>query len=334
MLVTDHRTGKYPTTFTGDNLYFIKCRSMNGGIFKKIVALFKNTIGYLQARNIIKELKPIAVVGFGGYPSFPTMVAAVHLKQKTILHEQNSVLGRVNKLTASKVGIIATAFTEVHHIKDKDRPKVHFVGNPIRKEIASLASFTYPDLSDDGHYHILVTGGSQGAKIFGEVVPKAIALLPENMRKRLRIDQQCREAELDEAKKTYEEAGVDADLAPFFKDMASRLASAHLVIARSGAGTVTELAIAGKPSILIPLPYAMDNHQYFNAAFLSENGAAIRMPQKDFTAEQLAKVIETLLSNHNSLLKMSEKARSQSKADAVEALTELVIEKQHNIKEK
>lgn len=325
VLITDKRTGKYPVSFQKENVFHIVSRSLSGGICAKISAVIKNGYGYVQARKLLKELKPIAVVGFGGYPSFPTMYAAIHIKCRTIVHEQNSVLGRVNRAIGSKVDMIATAFAEVRHIKDSDHAKVHYVGNPIRKEVAALISFPYPDIGENEHFQLLVTGGSQGAKVFGEVIPQAIAMLSPETRKRLRVDQQCREEELPIAKKRYEEAQIDADLAPFFNDVASRLAKAHIVIARAGAGTVTELAIAGKPSILVPLPYAMDNHQHYNAKILSENGAAILMPQKKFTAEEVAKVLEALLSNPNTLMTMSEKARKQAKSDAVESLLKLVI---------
>jgi UDP-N-acetylglucosamine--N-acetylmuramyl-(pentapeptide) pyrophosphoryl-undecaprenol N-acetylglucosamine transferase len=331
VLITDKRTRQYPTSFDNQNVIHISCRSLNGGPLSKMIAFYQNVAGYIQVRRTLKALKPVAVVGFGGYPSFPTMFAAVHMGLNTLLHEQNSVLGRVNRILAPKVKVIATAFEEVERLNPRDRSKLHYVGNPVRKEIQALLTFPYPDFEDEEHFHLLITGGSQGARIFAQIVPEAIALLPGEWRKRLRVDHQCPQAELERVKAVYEKAEVDVDLAPFFNDIAARLASSHLVIARAGAGTVSELAIAGKPSILIPLKTAMDNHQFSNAAVLSEQGAAIRIPETELTAVELAKVLETLLSSKKSLQAMSAKAKAYAKADATEILLALVTTENKNI---
>lgn len=325
VLITDKRSKKYPAVLAEENVLHIASRSLSGGVLKLPIALLKNTLGYWQARKYLKQLKPVAVVGFGGYPSFPTMFAAVHMGLHTVLHEQNSVLGRVNRVLAPKVDVIATAFDQVRHIRDEDHTKVHVVGNLVRQEVQGIKDMRYPELGKDEHIHLLVTGGSQGAKIFGEVVPEAVALLPEELRKRLRVDQQCYEPDIERVKGIYEKAGVDADLAPFFKDIAARLANCHLVIARAGAGTITELAIAGRPSILVPLPSAMDDHQTVNCEALVHVEAAIHLPQKQFSKERLAEELEKLLGDHTRLAEMAENARKLSKPGAAEALLELVV---------
>jgi UDP-N-acetylglucosamine--N-acetylmuramyl-(pentapeptide) pyrophosphoryl-undecaprenol N-acetylglucosamine transferase len=324
VLVTDRRYQKHHSTPAALEVIAINSGSSGGGITNKVKALIKICLGVVQARKILKQLKPDVVVGFGGYPSFPTMLAANFLGLRTIIHEQNSVLGRVNRILARNVNVIATSFEEVLGISDSDRKKVVLTGNPVRPAIVSLKDFPYPGLGKDEHVHLLVTGGSQGATVFSEVVPQAILSLPEQIRARIRVDQQCRAADIENVKKIYDEAGINADLATFFEDMPSRLAAAHLVIARAGASTIAELCVAGKPSILVPYMYAMDDHQTANAKAVEKRGAAVLVGQKDVTPEILAAHIKKFVENPDSLKQMAVNAFDLWQAEAVGKLAKIV----------
>jgi UDP-N-acetylglucosamine--N-acetylmuramyl-(pentapeptide) pyrophosphoryl-undecaprenol N-acetylglucosamine transferase len=242
-----------------------------------------------------------------------------------VIHEQNSVLGRANRLLAPRVRRIATSFPDTQMLKDKDKTKTVMTGNPVRLSVRALRDVPYASVGTDGKMNILVTGGSLGATVFSEVLPQAIALLPENLRSRVRIDQQCRAADIDEVRAAYQQLGVSVDINSFFVDLPARLAGSHLVIARSGASTVCELAAAGRPSILVPLPSAMDNHQYFNASALEEVGGGWVMTQDGFTAASLAARLEAFLTSPATLSKAAENAKRFGLPDAAEKLASLVL---------
>jgi len=265
------------------------------------------------------------VVGFGGYPSFPSVFAACGLGIPTVIHEQNCVLGRANRLLAPRVNCIATSFPATLMLSDKDAGKVRLTGNPVRASVRALAHIPYPSLSQDGKMHILVTGGSQGASIFSQILPAAIATLPAALRTRIRIDQQCRAADLEVTKAAYAQLGINADIAAFFVDLPARLAASHLVIARSGASTVSELAVAGRPAILVPLPTAMDNHQYFNANAFEDVGGGWVMTQDGFTAASLSARLEAFLTAPDTLTRAAENAKKLGSPDAAQRLAELVL---------
>jgi UDP-N-acetylglucosamine--N-acetylmuramyl-(pentapeptide) pyrophosphoryl-undecaprenol N-acetylglucosamine transferase len=326
VLITDTRYKKHDSTPSELIIENINSGGSKGGIKSKLLSIIKICFGILESRKILQTLQPDVVVGFGGYPSLPTMIAAITLKLKTIIHEQNSVLGRVNKMLTPYVGVIATAFEEVKFIKSRDAHKVKLTGNPVRPAIRAMKDFPYPGLKKNENLHLLITGGSQGATVFSEVVPAAILSLPEEIRTRLRIDQQCRAADIENVKKIYSEANVNVDLATFFEDMPSRLAAAHLIIARSGASTIAEITVIGKPAILIPYMHAMDDHQTANAMAIQKNGAALVIPQERFTPEILAASIKGFIENPESLKEMAVNALALGKEDAVEKLAEIVLE--------
>lgn len=325
VLVTDKRYTKYKPTYAEMKIHVIDAASLSGGFIRKISAMMKLTRGYFQSRGLLKRLKPIAVVGFGGYPSFPTMLAAAHMKCVTVLHEQNSLVGQANYLIASKVRVIATSFEEVRGLPEHEGVKTQFTGNPVRQAIRLLSQMDYPAFDEQSVLRILVTGGSQGAGIFGKVVPEAVALLPEEMQKRIRIDQQCREDDMEAIRLRYRELGVSADLATFFSDIPSRLASCHLVIARSGASTIAELAVAGRPAILVPLPSAKNDHQTVNANTLEEKGAAWLIPQESFTPKTLAEKLERLVHLPAMLKEAATKMRQAGQPEAAKRLADLVL---------
>jgi UDP-N-acetylglucosamine--N-acetylmuramyl-(pentapeptide) pyrophosphoryl-undecaprenol N-acetylglucosamine transferase len=242
-----------------------------------------------------------------------------------VLHEQNAVLGRANRLLAAAAHRIATGFADVEAVAAADRPKLMRVGNPVRPPIAALAQLPYPAPNPAGGLTVLVTGGSQGASLFSRVVPAAIGLLPEATRRNLTIVQQVRAEDLDEARATYAGLGIAAELSPFFADLPDRLARAHLVIGRAGASTVAETAIAGRPAILVPLAIATDDHQTKNARALESIGAAVVMPEAAFTADALAARLQPLLSSPGKLQAMAAKAREAGVIDAADRLADLVL---------
>lgn len=327
IVITDRRFARYSeqsdSALTRVPLHYIPAVSFGSGLYGKLLGMAKNAAAMLKARGILSRVQPDAVIGFGGYPSFPTMLAATG-RYPTLIHEQNALLGKANRVLAPRVDVIATSFEETSRIKTDDRHKVTVVGNPVRSAIRSLRGVPYPQLHSDGVMQLLVVGGSQGARVFGEVVPKAIKQLPEALRKRLRIDQQVRPEQLDELREIYSKMNVQAQLTPFFSDIPARLASAHLVIARSGASTVAELTCAARPAILVPLPRSADDHQTSNARALDDAGGAWLMPQDAFTAESLAARLESFLNLPASLERAAIATRELGRPEAAEQLADLV----------
>jgi UDP-N-acetylglucosamine--N-acetylmuramyl-(pentapeptide) pyrophosphoryl-undecaprenol N-acetylglucosamine transferase len=276
--------------------------------------------GVLQARKAFTRLDPAVVVGFGGYPSLPALLAAMSQGRATVIHEQNAVLGRVNRLFARRVSGVACAFPTL--IKAPAGLRYEVVGNPVRPDIRALYDRPYAAPVD--RIRVLVTGGSQGARLLSETVPQAVARLAEPIRDKLLVEQQTRPESMDAARAAYADAGVEAEVAPFFRDMAGRLGAAHLVIGRAGASTVCELAVAALPSVLIPLKIAMDDHQRFNAKLLTDAGAADTVLEDAVTVDGLANLLQGLLSDPKALAAMAAGARSVARPDAAERLADLV----------
>ena len=290
-------------------------RAVKGG-----VALAR---GIAQARKILRDLQPGAVVAFGGYPAVPPVFAAFSLRNrpKILLHEQNAVLGRANRLLARFADFLALSFEKTSAVPTG--AKTVLLGNPVRPAISALHGQGYAPPGEK--IELLVLGGSLGAKIFGTLIPEALALLPLQFRARLQVTQQCRAQEHDEAAKTFSSAGIGAELSPFFPDVAAKLQKAHLVIARAGASTVAEIAVAGRPAVFIPLPNAIDDHQRANADALADAGAAWRLDQATLTPQLLAKTIESVLMSSETLLKAAEAAAQAGRADAAEKLANMVL---------
>jgi UDP-N-acetylglucosamine--N-acetylmuramyl-(pentapeptide) pyrophosphoryl-undecaprenol N-acetylglucosamine transferase len=255
----------------------------------------------------------------------PPLLAAASLGIPTVIHEQNAHLGRANRLLAPRVGAIATAFAEVSGMKPEDRKKAVMTGNPVRAPVRALRDQPYPQLALDGPINLLITGGSQGATVFSDVVPATLARLPDALRKRLRVSQQARAEDIERARAAYAKTDIKVELAPFFSDLPQRLAHAHLVICRSGASTIAELTTAGRPSILVPYPHAMDDHQTANARAIEASGAAIVLPQPDFTPETLAARLKLLFAQPPTLARMAQYALDYGQRDAAANLATLVI---------
>ena len=282
--------------------------------------------GAAQARAAYRQFGPRVVVGFGGYPSAPALVGAILDHRPTVIHEQNAVMGRANRMLAPHVRTVACAFPTLQKAPPKVAERAVVVGNPVRPPIRALAEHPYAPPEPNGPIRLLVTGGSQGARLLSELVPEAVKLLPEGLRQRLAVAQQTRPESMNFARRAYRDALVEAEIAPFFRDIASRLRDAHLVIGRSGAGTVCEFAVAGKPSILVPLAIALDDDQGQNARLLAEAGGAEVARESQLTVDSLASALEKLLNNPARLARMAAAARAVAMPDAAERLADVVEE--------
>jgi UDP-N-acetylglucosamine--N-acetylmuramyl-(pentapeptide) pyrophosphoryl-undecaprenol N-acetylglucosamine transferase len=280
--------------------------------------------GASQARALYHEIGPNVVVGFGGYPSAPALVGAILDRRPTVIHEQNAVMGRANRMLAPHVKTVACAFPTLLKAPPQVAARARVVGNPVRPAIRALADNPYDPPTAEGPIRLLVTGGSQGARLLSELVPEAIAALPEDLRQRLLVQQQTRPESMEIARRCYRNAMVEAEIAPFFRDMASRLAAAHLVIGRSGAGSVCEFAVAGRPSILVPLAVALDDDQGQNAKLLADAGGAEIARENQLTVQSLSAALEKLLTNPARLARMAAAARAVAIPDAAERLADVV----------
>lgn len=280
--------------------------------------------GRQMARRLFEAFEPSAVVGFGGYPALPALLAATSAGIPTIVHEQNAVLGRVNRLLAGRVNAIATAYPQVDRLKDKWNQKAHLVGNPVRAEVLTLRDEPYPPFTEDGLLRVLVTGGSQGARVLSEVVPDGLSMLQPALRSRLQVTQQCRPEDLEAVRQRYASHGIPAELGTYFEDMATRLADAHLFIGRAGASTIAELTAVGRPAILVPLPIATDDHQAANVREMVKAGSARSIRQSGFTAKELAKQIQAMAQHPETLANAAHAAWNCGRPNAAKDLADLV----------
>jgi UDP-N-acetylglucosamine--N-acetylmuramyl-(pentapeptide) pyrophosphoryl-undecaprenol N-acetylglucosamine transferase len=280
--------------------------------------------GRRQARALYRNFRPDAVVGFGGYPAFPALLAASAERIPTILHEQNAVLGRVNRMLAGEAEAIATAYPEVDRLKAGYKSKVALVGNPVREAVARLGEVPLPPFDEVAPLKILVTGGSQGASVLGTVVPAGLGALEPSIRHRLQVVQQCRPDDIETVRASYAELRIPAELMTYITDMPAKLAEAHLVIARAGASTIAELTAAGRPAILVPLPSATDDHQTANAREIAKAGGARMIAQDEFTPEALAHQIEALAQDPEALANAAARSLSVGRPNAASDLADLV----------
>ena len=324
-LATDARAERYGKRFPARQIHVIPSETVRG---RNPVALARTgailSFGLLRAYRLLGRMRPAVVVGFGGYPTLPPVLAAVMRGIPTVIHEQNAVMGRANKLLAPRVSAIATSFSGVLDGAPALAAKATRTGNPVRPAV--LAATATPYLAPrDGLLRLLVFGGSQGARIMAEIVPAAIERLDQALRIRLLLAQQARADDLAQVRDAYARLAVSAEVAAFFPDLPARIAAAHLVIGRSGASTVAELAAIGRPAILVPLPHALDQDQYANAAVLERAGGGIRVRQDDFTPARLAAEITRLAAEPQRLAGMAAAARTAGAIDAAERLADLVL---------
>ena len=327
LLVTDERGLKWREHFPDTELrHTVSGTVTRSGWGARLMGLLKLAVGTAQALALLTQKRPGAVVGFGGYPSLPTMLAAIIRRDATCIHEQNAVMGRANRLVAGSVSGIALAFPAPVGLSVPLAGKARVVGNPVRGSILELAGAPYRLLTPGGPIELLVFGGSQGASIFSSVLPAAVELLTSGIRARLRVVQQAREGEVEATSARYAALGIKAVVKPFFDDMPQRMERAHLVICRSGASTVSELSVIGRAAILVPLPGAIDGDQAANATRLAAAGGAWLMPQSDFNAQALASRLTELFGQPALLEAAAAAALSQGKPDAARTLADYVGE--------
>ena len=325
-LVTDRRGQAFGDKVPDVAVHRIRAGRLDVGFVGKVTALADMALGTIEAGRLLRALAPAVAIGFGGYPSVPTMLAAARQGIATVLHEQNAILGRANRLLAPRVGAIATSFAEVGGLRLARHGRVTETGNPVRPAIVAERATRYAAPAPDQPIHLLVMGGSQGARILSAVVPAALARLSPDLRRRLFVMQQARSEDLASVRHAHEEAGITAETASFFEDVPVRLAQAQLVISRAGASSVAELTAIGRPAILVPYRHAADDHQSANARALAAAGAAWVMPETEFSPERLAAEIETLLHAPERLAAAASAAHRIGRPDAAARLADLVAE--------
>jgi UDP-N-acetylglucosamine--N-acetylmuramyl-(pentapeptide) pyrophosphoryl-undecaprenol N-acetylglucosamine transferase len=326
VLATDTRVNEIAKTFPAERVVEIPSGTPSGGsALAKALAAVKLGRGVLAALRLVRTIRPDCIVGFGGYPTVPPVFAGATLGVPTLIHEQNGVIGRANRFLLGRVSAIATGFPKVKGVPEGAAARTYHTGNPIRPAVITAAATPYAAPAPGGTLRILAFGGSQGARIMSEIVPPALASLPPEARTRLAIVQQARPEDAEAVRSLYGRAGIAAEIAPFFKDLPARMAAAHLVIGRSGASTVAELAAIGRPSILVPLPGALDQDQAANARSLAEIGAATVIQQPDFTPERLAAEIAARLADPSGLTGAAHAAKSAGVLDAAERLASVVL---------
>lgn len=326
--VTDSRGQKFAPMFHGVPCHVVQSGTLGGGVIGKVKGMAALGFGLLQARQLVARLKPAMVIGFGGYPSFPAVHAAQALNIPTIVHEQNAVLGKANVMLAKKAARVALSWSARGEQSQSLAlaQKTVVTGNPVREDIAALYTKPYPNMMNASAVTFFIMGGSLGAKVFADVVPTALSRLSSDQRARLDVVQQCREEDLAMVREAYAKAGIKARLESFLNDVPEILARTHLVIARSGASTVAEVAAAGRPSIFVPYPHHADQQQKFNAESLAQCGGAWVMAQSGFTEDALLVRLETFFQNPEILTKAAEAARGCGKPDATLRLGNLVVE--------
>ena len=325
-LVTDRRGGDLSGRLGELETHRVRAGGIAGkGVFARILSAIELTVGTVQAWFLLRRLKPAVVVGFGGYASVPTMLAAAYSGIKAAIHEQNSVLGRANRMLASRVETIATSFEKVSEIPENAKSNIIVTGMPVRLAVTIVRDRAYPSISREGDINLAVFGGSQGAHIFSVVVPDAMKRLDESLRRRIKITQQSRQEDIDLANSVYRTIGIEAELSTFFNDVPDRIADAHLVICRSGASSIAELTTIGRPAILVPYRHAVDDHQSRNAHAVDEVGGGWLIPEKAFTGVVLAERLAALFAIPRILENAATAAKSAGVPDAAARLADMVV---------
>ncbi|MEQ1406504.1 undecaprenyldiphospho-muramoylpentapeptide beta-N-acetylglucosaminyltransferase [Rhizobium sp. YS-1r] len=323
-LVTDSRAERFAGTFPADEIHVVPSATLGS---KNPIAVARTGwrlwTGLRAARRLVGKLKPLAVVGFGGYPTVPPLMAATSMGVPSMIHEQNAVMGRANKALAGKVQAIAGGF-----LPENDGPyadKTVTTGNPVRPAVLAASNIPYIASRGSDPFRLVVFGGSQGAQYFSSVVPTALSLLDKAERDRLVVTQQARPEDKDRVISCFAKLNAPADISSFFSDMAERLATAHLVICRSGASTVSEIAVIGRPAILVPYPHALDHDQAANAAALVATGGAQVVSQSELSPEKLASLISAAMKEPDRLEKMATAAKTAGHPNAASLLADMVV---------
>ena len=325
-LATDARALRYSGLFSKDTIDVVPSATVRGRTPWSLThtgAVL--AAGTAVSLNLMRKLKPAVVVGFGGYPTLPPLLAARLFGIPTAIHEANAVLGRANRFLSSRVSAIATSLPGVLDRDPALAGKTTTVGTPMRPAVLAAAAVQFLSPGPAGPLRLLVVGGSQGARVMADIVPGAIERLEPALWSRLILTQQVREEDIKRVRAVYDRLKIDAELAPFFSDLPARLASSHLIVSRSGAGTVAELGAIGRPSILVPLPGSIDQDQFANAGVLAQANGALRIPQLEFTPDRLAAEISALAAEPERLIAMAANARTVGRLDAAERLADLVM---------
>ncbi len=321
-LATDKRAERFAGAFGADHVHTVDAATIGSrnpvAVAKAFWSLWR---GFKQATILINRLKPAAVVGFGGYPTLPPLYAATRRGVPSAIHEQNAVMGRANKALAARVTKIAGGFLKAG---GPLASRIVETGNPVRQAVLDAAQVPYVVPTGEQPVRLLVFGGSQGAQFFGEAMPQALAGLDETLRRRLHVTLQARPEDESRAREILAAAGISADVAPFFTDLARRMGEAHLVVSRSGASTVSEIAVTGRPAILVPYPHALDHDQAANAAALAAAGGAEVHPQSTLSPERLTSLLSELLGDPARLAGMAAAAKATARPDAARLLADLV----------
>jgi len=326
-LVTDERGDRYGTGFPARTIHQVPAATLAS---RSPIAMAMTGLtlarGVRKALALMGRLQPLAVIGFGGYPTFPPLLAASFKGIPTAMHEQNAVLGRANHMLAKRVRAIATSFDATRGLDEVLARKVRLTGNPVRDIVIAAAKVPYAAPETNGPVNLVVFGGSQGARFFSDTVPPALAALSPILKSRLNVVQQAREEDVERVISAYREAGISAEIALFFRDLPSRMAASHLVIARAGASSIAELTVLGRPSLLVPLPHSLDNDQLYNATRLVESGGGWCIEQKHLSAERLSAELGTILESPDRLNSAAFAAKKLGRPDAVQRLADLVEE--------
>ena len=324
LLITDERGARFPGLFKDVPVHILPAGRLGGGPVGWLKAGGAVIKGRGEAKRLYREHRPDAVVGFGGYPAFPSLLAASAMHIPTVLHEQNAVMGRVNRLLAGDAKAIGTAYDQVDRLRPAYADKAVLIGNPVREEIARLGELPFPPFDEIAPLKILVTGGSQGATVLSKVVPAGLGMLAPTLRRRLQVVQQCRPEDIERVRTQYAELGIPAELMTYIEDMDAKLADCHLMVGRAGASTVAELTAAGRPAILIPFAAATDDHQTANAREMVKAGGARAIQESDFTPQVLARQVEALAMDPVALNNAAARALSVGRPHAARDLADLV----------
>lgn len=323
-IVTDERVDQFRHQTVADEMHVVPSATLKG---KNPIALLKTAFtlgrGVMAARKLLKTLQPDFVLGFGGYPTFPPLIAAKQLGIACGLHDQNAVMGRANRMLAGRVDVIATSFGKVKYLPEQYSSKVTMTGNPVRDKVLAVQDVPYPDFHDE--FRMLIFGGSQGARFFSDFFPETLSQMPLEHRETLSIVQQCRQEDLDRVRQIYEKAGITAQCEAFFDDLPAKMADSHLIICRSGASSVAEIAVCGRPAIMVPLPHALDNDQLLNAKSLADAGAGWIINQEKLEKRSFLDQMEQLFAQPEDLQRAANAAKSLGQPEAVERLADLVL---------
>ena len=323
-LITDERVADYGKSFPAIETHIVPSATLSFSkpwlLPQRLLRLFK---GVQAAKIILERIKPVAVVGFGGYPSFPPIIAASRLRIPTCVHDQNAIMGRANKVLSRFVTTVASSFPTLAGLPEHAKAKMVVTGNPVRTLVMAHKAAAYPAVGADQPFNLLVFGGSQGARFFAEFIPKVIAELPRAVLKNLNVTQQCRPEDIEAVKAAYAMRDFSFDLQPFFPDMPKRIADSHLVFCRSGASTIAELGVIGRPAIMVPLPHAIDNDQLRNAESFANAGAGWIRPQAGLKPSEFAVFLTRLRYQEGELRDAARAALAHGKPDAAQRLADV-----------